>query len=83
MGKRLYMCLHAFSTTSKGIHHVVTDQKNKVCPLKKGRTSRKNAHRSAFKMSDAPARVVIAAAPMLIQYSGVRFSGSIGKNNNL
>jgi len=53
--------------TSRGIHHVATDQKKRLKPARKGRRNWRRSHFRSKRRSSAPARVVIATAPMLIQ----------------
>src|SRR5690554_881436 len=66
--------------TNNGIHQVPIAQKNSVNPLRNGRIPGRNTERSALSIKVAPAKVVIATAPILIQYGGVKSSGDRGQN---
>src|SRR5215510_3081872 len=66
-GKRLYTCLQKPRISSNGIHHVPPAQKKIVNPLRNGTTSFNSGHVGAAIINRAPANVVIATAPMLIQ----------------
>src|SRR5436853_2632091 len=70
-GKCLRMCRQIPSMSSNGIHQVPAAQKNKVNPLRNGAIPDKSSHDGAAIINLAPASVVIATAPMLIQYGGV------------
>src|SRR5262245_238505 len=62
------------STT--GNHPVAMAQKRNVSPRTKGESSRRNGQRSAESSRREPASVVMARAPMLIQYGGVILSAA-------
>ena len=79
-GSRLYKCRQAPRMNSSGIHHVPDAQKNSVKPTKKGRISPRKGQSGVARISLAPASVVIATAPMLIQYGGVSVSRVISRN---
>ncbi len=68
----------------RGTHHVPNDQKNSVNPFVNAEKSEKAP--PIFGMlwhSTAPARVVMASAPILIQYGGTKASGVNLKNTSL
>ena len=50
-----------------GTHHVAAVQNSSVNPTRNGRSPSSSGHDDATRISRAPASVVIATAPMLIQ----------------
>ena len=66
--------------TSIGIHQVAVAHQKIVKPRTNGRICTSTGECGAAATSIAPARVEIAAAPMLIQYGGARSDGLIVKN---
>ena len=82
-GVRLYKYFHIPSIVNNGIHHVPNDQKNTENPLTNPPISKNGPPIfGMLKLITAPASVVIATAPMLIQYGGTNTSGAILKNIN-
>src|SRR6516165_5327999 len=77
IGTRSITCLQKPTITNSGIHQVPVAQKNRVNPRTKGSTLWRKSQLLLLSRSRAPAKVVIASAPMLIQYGGVSFAGSI------
>ena len=69
--------------TISGIHQVPIDQKNSVNPFRKGSVFWINDQFCAFNIKLEPANVVIATAPILIQYAGANSSARISKNDIL
>src|SRR5215472_3178311 len=77
IGTRSTTCLQKPTMTNSGIHQVPVAQQNSVKPPINGWKSRRTSQLFKLTINCAPANVVIAKAPILIQYGAVSLAGSM------